>query len=71
MDDGPSAEGKRKHQKMGIKSIGRNSFPGSVYGRPCPRCGAEPWEWCCSELGERISEPHRERSGPPTMAKPR
>ncbi len=72
MDDGPPEDSpKKKHQKMGIKSIGRHDFHGSVYERPCPKCGAGPFEWCCSADGQRISGPHKERSGPPTMAKPR
>lgn len=65
----PSAEGKTRHHRMGIKSIGDFSFEGSVYSRECPRCGAPPFYWCRSKSGKRLGDAHEERSGPPTMKK--
>ena len=27
-------------------------FPGSVYHRPCPECGAVAWKWCRTKTGQ-------------------
>jgi hypothetical protein len=44
-------------------------FPGSLYERPCPQCGARPFELCVSSGGLRKSAefPHRQRSADPPI----
>lgn len=40
------------------------AFPGSVYLRPCPECGAQPYEFCVSIHSHTRSgdQPHVQRS---------
>ena len=56
---------------LGRLALQHFGFEGSAFSRPCPvpSCLAEPWHWCVSKSGRRMTgRTHVQRSGPPLRA---